>query len=104
MNYPVTGFRPELVDHGQNSDVMKHVLGHAGAQVAGTGLSLTAGYFQNRTDQDQADSGRLQSQVELLNNQVGKEVGQSMVNTFNGNQSKADLRNDLISKLCAPEG
>jgi RHS repeat-associated protein len=103
-SYTVTGFRPELVDHGQDSDVMKHILGHAGAQVAGTGLSLTVGYFQNRTDQDQADSGRQQSQVELLNNQVGREVGRSMIDTFKGNQSKADLKKDLMSKLCAPEG
>ena len=103
INYAVTGFRSELVDHGQNSNVMKHVLGHAGVHVAGTVLSLTVGFYQNTIDQAEANGGRLQSQVELLNNEVGKEVGQSMVDTFKGSQSKADLRKNLMSKLCALE-
>ena len=101
INYPVTGFRPELVDHGQNSDVMKHILGHAGAHVAGTGLSLSVAYIQNYADERDAANGRLQSTVEVLNNEVGRLVGRSMVETMNGNQSEAVLRIKLLQMLCA---
>ena len=93
------GFKRELVAYGQQGDVYRHVLFHAGIILSPLPNQISA--EANAYDQWQVEEGRKESIAELAGNRAGQAVGNYMLQTFKGDLSLKQLEENLFNTLCA---
>ena len=117
----ISGFNPNLTDHEQNSDVTRHVLGHAGVILAGRGMDdkfdvipgrrgvgeLT-GYAISGAAQisdiwqkyfGDADHQAGQADVEILNDYVARDIANAFTRAYEGKYSRDQLRQKILYLL-----
>lgn len=104
------GFRGDLVADGQNSDVHRHIYGHAGAELDWFGGGML-GWLAERADRKQLekDPSRGETRAELAGNQAGREAGAILRELFDGatyvphDKNLAPFRDAQTDLLCEPE-
>jgi hypothetical protein len=121
-DHTFTGFRPELIDGGQNDGVYQHVLAHAGATVIGHnrllqsvqdgrtgGRKATTGYqltdFALQEDERQRDSAtnpmrRRENIAEIADDHAGRLIGGDINKLINGDINRNQLRDLIFNRLC----
>ncbi len=89
----VSGFRDDLVDNGQGSQVIRHILGQAGGEIMG-GLGKIVADNQAAENIEQAKT-RKESETEVRDDIAGVSVGKAIKEFLEGNISEDDLRKML---------
>lgn len=105
---PTSGFRPELVANGQDSDVMRHIYMNAGGVLSSVGGGVTFGMMgADGVDILRGRGG--ESVSEQAGNVAGYNAGQAIAQRYNaikyGSDCQKDeatdaLKSDLMKILC----
>jgi len=98
--YSVAGFKPELVDNGQDADVYHHILGFTGTTLASM-PEVAAGAWLRDWEQAHIER-RMESITELRDDRAGLAVGDAMARTTRAGKkgNYADLAKQIMDILC----
>jgi len=102
--HSVTGFKPELVASGQDSDVYRHIHSNAGAEMLGIlglprkfahAIDDTSGSLFSRSPERRGEE-----RAGLAGNSAGARVGRIVLGAFDGSASMRSILNEIKNELC----
>jgi len=101
-DYPIGGFKPDLVSNNQDAEVYRHVLFTAGNALEGNDLENWA-FTQYHKLRSLEDNPRgKEAETEIRDDYAGRAVGQAMVKTVQAGKSGdyGALYNNIKNTLC----
>ncbi len=98
---PTDGFLGETTMGGQGGDVYRHIVGHAGAEIAGD--EQTQAEQRAQDEREYMRSRDREDLAEIVGDYLGEEVGKVFKDFWNDLLSEGEAKDQILDLLCEEE-